>query len=173
MVWIFVSVVLIAVVYLTIQFPAFRKAISICLGLIVVAVAAGAGLLYYNQIQDEKLAELSRRLIRPDEIEITDVVLGHEILDYWKVQGQVTNRSVHELTGFTLKITVRDCPVSGKGCTVIGEDDGSTPSYSFSVPSKQMRAFEVSVNLRNLPKPVKWEKWDWNYVIQEVRGKVK
>ena len=76
MAWIFVSVLLIAVVYLAVQFPAFRKAIWICLVLIVVAVAAGAGWLYYGNIQSEKRAELSRHLIRPDEIVFTNTVLS-------------------------------------------------------------------------------------------------
>ncbi len=33
-----------------------------------------------------------------------------------------------------------------------------------------MRAFELYVSLSDMPKATKWE---WNYTIQEVRGKVK
>jgi hypothetical protein len=105
MVWLFLSVVLIAVVYLAIQFPAFRKAIWVCLALL----SAGAGWLYYAKIEDdkraEKRAEFSRRLIRPDEIVFTDLGLRHSF--GWEVKGNVTNRSSHELSGFTLKVIVQ------------------------------------------------------------------
>jgi len=164
--WLFAAVVLIVVVYLAIQFPAFRKAIWICLALLLVAVAAVAGALYYQQIEGEKRAELSRRLIRPDEIVITDSVLGSPY-GSWKVTGNITNRSSHELSGFTLKIKVQDCPQSGR-CVTIGENDAST--YSLSVPPNQMRAFELYVSLDNMPKP---QKMQWTYSVQEVRGKLK
>jgi hypothetical protein len=99
MVWLFISVVLIAVLYLAVQFPAFRKAIWICLALLFIVVAAGVGWLYYLKIEDDKRAELSRRLIRPDEIVFTNTVLGQSIGNLWKVKGNVTNRSSHELSG--------------------------------------------------------------------------
>jgi hypothetical protein len=35
MIWLFLSVVLILVVYLAVQFPAFRKAIWVCLALLL------------------------------------------------------------------------------------------------------------------------------------------
>jgi hypothetical protein len=88
MVWLFISVVLIAVLYLAVQFPAFRKAIWICLALLFIVVAAGVGWLYYLKIEDDKRAELSRRLIRPDEIVFTNTVLGQSIGNLWKVQRQ-------------------------------------------------------------------------------------
>ena len=109
MVWLFISVVMIIVVYLAVQFPAFRKAILVYLALLFIAVAAGAGWLYYEKIENDKRKELSRRLIRPDEIVFTDTVLAQTYWS-WKVKGNVTNRSSHELSGFTLKIIVR-CPV--------------------------------------------------------------
>jgi hypothetical protein len=195
MVWLFISVVLIVVVYLAVQFPAFRKAILVCLALLFIAVAAGAGWLYYGKIEDDKREELSRRLIRPDEIGFTHTVLG-QTYGSWKVKGNVTNHSSHELSGFTLKIIVQDCPsslsptsrpqtgwdafplvepfeqtkeptVSGRHCTTIGENDAS--AY-VSVPPNQMRAFELYVRLRDMPKPTKWE---WTYSVEEARGKVK
>jgi hypothetical protein len=88
MVWLFISVVLIAVLYLAVQFPAFRKAIWICLALLFIVVAAGIGWQYYLKIEDDKRAELSRRLIRPDEIVFTNTVLGQSIGNLWKVQRQ-------------------------------------------------------------------------------------
>lgn len=166
MVWLFISVVMIIVVYLAVQFPAFRKAILVCLALLFIAVAAGAGWLYYEKIENDKRKELSRRLIRPDEIVFTDTVLA-QTYGSWKVKGNVTNRSSHELSGFTLKIIVRDCPVSGERCTTIGENDAS--AY-LSVPPNQMRAFELYVSLYDMPQAAKW---GWTYIVQEVRGKVK
>jgi hypothetical protein len=168
MAWLFISVVLIAVVYLAVQFATFRTAIWVLFGLLFIVVAAGTGWLYHNKNEYDKREALSRRLIRPNEVAITDAVLGQTYGSSWKVKGNVTNRSSHELSGITLKIAVQDCPVSGGSCTTIGEDHAE--AYSLSVPPNQMRAFDVHVNLQDMPKPTKWE---WTYTIQEVRGKVK
>jgi len=166
MVWLFLSVLLVVVVYLAIQFPAFRA-------VLLIVIVAGAGLLYYikvendkSKVEDDKRTELSRRLIRPDEVVFTDTVLG-QTYGSWKVKGNVTNHSAYELSGFTLKIKVQDCPVSGDHCTTVGEDE---VSRYLSVPPNQMRAFEHYVSLYNMPKLTKW---GWTYTVQEVRGKVK
>lgn len=166
MIWLFLSVLLVVLVYLAIQFPAFRKALRVCLTVLFIAVVAGAAWLYYGKLEEDKQRELSRRLIRPDEIIFTDTVLG-QTYGSWKVKGNVTNRSPNELSGFTLKIKVQDCPVSGDRCTTIGENEVST---YLSVPPNQMRAFESYVSLYDMPEP---KKWGWTYTVQEVRGKVK
>src|SRR5262249_31476344 len=117
----------------------------------------------------DKRKELSRRLIRPDEIGFTDTVL-QSYGGSWHVKGNVTNRSAYELEGFTLKIKVQDCPVSGDGfdhCTTIGESEVST---YLSVPPNQMRAFDDYVSLSHMRQP---KKLAWSYTVREVRGKVK
>jgi hypothetical protein len=166
MVWLFLSVVLIIVMYLAVQFPVFRKVILVCLTMLFLVVAAGTGWLYYEKIENDKREELSLRLIRSDEIVFTNTLLG-QTYGSWKVKGNVTNRSSHELLGFTLKIILRDCPVPDGHCTTIGENDAS--AY-LSVPPNQMRAFELYVNLHDMPQATKW---GWAYTVQEVRGKVK
>ena len=166
MVWLFLSVVLLVAVYLAVQFPAFRKAVGVCLALLVIVVAAGAGWLYYENLEDQKRRELSRRLTSPNEISITDAVLG-QTYGSWKVKGNVTNHSSHELSGLTLKIKVQDCPISSGRCTTIGENDVST---YLSVPPNQMRAFEQYVSLHDMPTLTKWQ---WSYDIREVRAKLK
>jgi hypothetical protein len=62
MVWLFLSVLLVVVVYLAIQFPAFRA-------MLLIVIVAGAGGLYYIKVESdksnveyEKRRELSRRL---------------------------------------------------------------------------------------------------------------
>ena len=62
MVWLFLSVLLIVVVYLAIQFPAFRA-------MLFIVMVAGAGGLYYIKVENDKSnveydkrRELSRRL---------------------------------------------------------------------------------------------------------------
>jgi|SRR5215831_18217347 len=99
MVWLFLSVLLVVVVYLAIQFPAFRKALRVGLALLFIVIVAGAGWLYYTKLEDDKRTELSRHLIRPDEIVFTDAVLG-QTYGSWQVKGNVTNRSAYELEGF-------------------------------------------------------------------------
>ena len=166
MFWLFLSVLLVVVVYLAIQFPAFRKALRVCLAVLFIVIVAGAGWLYYTKLEDDKRAELSRRLIRPDEVVFTDTVLG-QTYGSWTVKGNVTNHSAYELEGFTLKIKVQDCPVLGDRCTTVGESEVST---YLSVPPNQMRAFEHYVSLYDMPKLTKW---GWAYTVQEVRGRVK
>jgi hypothetical protein len=166
MIWLFLSVVLILVVYLAVQFPAFRKAIWVGLALLLIAIVAGGGMVYYQHKEDERRTELSRRLIRLDEIDFTDLRLRN-IGSSWRVTGNVSNRSAHELSGFTLKIRVHDCPIAGR-CTTIGENDAT--AYLLSVPPNQTRAFDEGVYLRDMPEPTKLE---WSYSVQEVRAKVK
>ena len=62
MVWLFLSVLLVVVVYLAIQFPAFRA-------MLFIVMVAGAGGLYYIKVENDKSnveydkrRELSRRL---------------------------------------------------------------------------------------------------------------
>jgi hypothetical protein len=131
-----------------------------------ILVVGVAGWLYSLKIDGDKQQELSRRLIRPDEIAFTDAALG-QTYGSWRVKGNVTNRSAHELSGFTLKIKVQDCPVSSDRCTTVGENEVTT---YLSVPPNQMRAFEEFVYLRDMPQP---KKLAWSYTVQEVRGKVK
>jgi hypothetical protein len=135
---------------------------------VFVAVLAGVGWLYYQSTEtkkrEEKREALSRRLIRADEIVLSDMVLGQSS-GFWRVKGNVTNRSSHALSGFKLKIVVRDCP-SETSCTTIGE--GLVSTY-VSVPPNQRRAFDDSVSLRDMPQPTKW---GWSYSVQEVRADV-
>jgi hypothetical protein len=44
--WLFLSVLLVVAVYLAIQFPAFRKALGVCLALLLILVAAGVAWMY-------------------------------------------------------------------------------------------------------------------------------
>jgi hypothetical protein len=163
--WLFLSVLLVVAVYLAIQFPAFRKALGVCLALLLILVAAGVAWMYYAKLEEDKRAELSRRLIHPDEIVFTDTTLAQSY-GSWKVKGKVTNRSAHELSSFKLKIVVRDCPAPS-GCMTIGEDEVST---YLSVLPNQTRAFERFVTLHNMPQPTKL---GWTYSVQEIRGQVK
>jgi hypothetical protein len=55
-------VVLIVVVYLAVQFPAFRKAILVCLTLLATAVAVWVGWLDQKDKENQKRTELERRL---------------------------------------------------------------------------------------------------------------
>jgi hypothetical protein len=73
MIWLFLSVSLVVLVYLAIQFPAIRKAIKVCLIVLFFVVAGGLAWLFYLNVEEHNRAELSRRLIRLDEILFTDI----------------------------------------------------------------------------------------------------
>jgi hypothetical protein len=99
--------------YLAIRSQGFSKALRVCLAVLFILAVGVVGWLYYLKIEGDKQEELSRRLIRPDEIVFTDTLLGQSF-GSWRVKGNVTNRSAHELSGFTIKIEVQECPVSWK-----------------------------------------------------------
>jgi hypothetical protein len=61
-------------------------------------VAVGVGWLYYVKIQEDKRAELSRRLINPDEIVFTDTVLGLPPSQTRAFEEQVALRDMPEPT---------------------------------------------------------------------------
>jgi Ca2+/Na+ antiporter len=164
MVWLFLSAVLIVTVILAARFNTFRKAILTILGLIVAAAVVGGGWLYYQNREGEKREALAWRLIQPDQLAFSDMVLG-ESSGFWRVRGNVANRSSRALSGFKLKIMVRDCP-AGSSCVTIGED---LVSAYVSVPPGQKRSFDQSVRLYDMPTPTKLE---WGYSVQEVRAEV-
>jgi len=62
MVWLFLSVLLVVVVYSAVQFPAFRKALRVCLAVLVIVIVAGAASLYYMKIESDKYEERSLNL---------------------------------------------------------------------------------------------------------------
>ena len=62
MVWLFLSVLLLVGVFLAIYFPAFRKALRVCLAVLFIVVAGGAAWLYYTNVHEHQRAELSRLL---------------------------------------------------------------------------------------------------------------
>src|SRR5215510_9509924 len=53
-----------------------QQALGVCLVLLLVLVGGGVGWFYYTKLEEDRRAELSRRLIRPDEIVFTDTTLG-------------------------------------------------------------------------------------------------
>jgi hypothetical protein len=55
-----------------------------------------------------------------------------------------------------------------KKCSVIGE--GIASSSSMSIPSGQSRAFDESVEFRNLP-PLKPNEWSWTYSIDRISAR--
>jgi hypothetical protein len=70
--------------YLAIRSQGFSKALRVCLAVLFILAVGVVGWLYYLKIEGDKQEELSRRLIRPDEIVFTDAI-GPII---WKLAGQ-------------------------------------------------------------------------------------
>src|SRR5262245_8525157 len=102
MVWLFLSVVLVVAVVLAVCFNTFRKAILTIRGLIGAAAVVGGGWLYYQDREATKREALAWRLIQPDQLAFSDMVLGQSS-GLWRVRGNVANRSSRALSGFKLR----------------------------------------------------------------------
>jgi hypothetical protein len=161
--WIFASVVFLAVVFLLVRFPRFRRWFAIIvLGVMVVGAVGGVGAYLYNERETDRL----RGLIKPGDLKLEGLRLTppSSLSSYWEVKGKVMNVSQHSLQAFTLKITVKDCP-DPNSCIVVGE---SNDSVWVEVPPNQMRAFSDLVTFQNLPQLVGMR---WDFVLTEARAK--
>jgi hypothetical protein len=149
--WLVALIAVIVFVWLLVRLPRFRIAVALIVVLLVALV------IFWIQADKNREAK-SHTLILPSQIELHDVILRHP-LGSWEVVGSVKNDSPYTLTGFTLEITVRDCP-EGSDCIVIGEDN--VKIWLLTVPPSQLRTFQGFASLSNMPTP---KKPTWNYKL--------
>jgi hypothetical protein len=153
--WLVALLAGIGFVWLLIVSPRFRIAV------IVIAVILVAIVVFWIQADKHREAK-SHALISLSQIELQEVRVGKSS---WGVVGNVKNNSTHTLTGFTLRITVRDCP-ENVDCIVIGEGD---VDILVTVPPGQLRSFDGFLNLSNMPTP---KKPTWNYYLVQTTAKI-
>lgn len=156
--WLVALIAGIGFVWLLVVSPRLRVIVAF------IAVTLVAIVVFWIQADKDREAK-SHALISPSQVELHDVVL-RQSLGSWEVVGTVKNNSPHTLTGFTLKITVRDCPESSD-CIVIGEDD--VKIWLLTVPPSQLRTFQGFASLSNMPTP---KKPAWNYRLVETTAKM-
>lgn len=109
--------------------------------------------------------EITRPLVRPDELEFTDLVLtvpGGFVVS--KLSGRVKNNSAHPVVGVTARITLLDCDQDNK-CDVIGETDQNIAPV---IPAGQARDFFEHPDFRGATVR---GRMDWKYTITEVQAR--
>jgi hypothetical protein len=156
--WLVALIAVIVFVWLLVAFPRFRIAV------VFIVVALVAMVIFWIKAENDRDAK-SHSLISQSQLELHDVAL-RKSYGSWEVVGTVKNNSAHTLTGFTLQITVRDCP-ENSDCIVIGEDN--VKIWLLTVPPSQLRTFEGFALLSNMPTP---KKLVWNYKLVETTARI-
>jgi hypothetical protein len=154
--WLVALVVGIAFVWLLIVSPRFRGTVAFITAALVAIVA-----FWIRADKDREVK--SHALISISQVELRDVVLRKPSV-FWEVAGNIRNNSQHTLTGFTMRVTVNDCRIAAD-CIVIGEED---IDIRVTVPPTQLRSFDGSPNLSNMPTP---KKSTWDYKLIKTTAK--
>jgi hypothetical protein len=152
------TIIIIFIVVLAIVFPGFRNF------LLVVLVLGGAAIFYFTQ-KENRASELRQKAqataeriaysaITANDLALSDVSLKYFALDYWTLEGLVTNNSKHSLLSMTFQVTMKDCEDKAKPytCRIVGQ---ATQPAHVEVPPAQTRSFQTySLEFRNMPKEV-------------------
>jgi hypothetical protein len=139
------------------KLPSFRKVVLIIAGVITLTVI---GYTAY----DKQQTEASKRLVRFDQLDFTDMRLG--LGDYAsKLTGRVKNNSKYTVFEVRASIRALDCDQNEK-CEVIGEEEQDIVPV---VPPGQVRDVDKSIYFSGNTKPR--GKFQWNYRITEVRAR--
>ena len=143
------------------RFPVYRWAIAA--GLMLVSVVFGAYLLLSEPAFKSQSAALPASLL-----ELRDITINADPR-FVTIRGQVHNLSTSaNLLDMSLRLSALDCPAEVEPiaeCIVIGADDAVA---RVSVPAGQLRAFEATFLIRNLPRPDGVLRW--HYLITDTRA---
>jgi hypothetical protein len=162
MTWIAGIVVVLALVWLSLKSPGFRVFV------LVAVVLVGAGIWWFVSRQEEK-ARLASELIKPSEVQLSDLSLRDSVGTRKVFTGRVKNLSTaYTLSTISLRLTAYDCPGQEvtKECDIIGQAD-VTPALR--VPPGEVRTFDEYVSFANMPKA---RNFRWSYVLDSVRAQV-
>lgn len=136
--------------------------------MLVAVVLVGAGIWWFVGRQEEK-ARLAGELIKPSEVQLSDLSLRDSVGTRKVFTGRVKNLSTaYTLSTISLRLTAYDCPDREitKECDIIGQAD-ATPSVR--VPPGQVRSFEEYVSFFNMPRA---RNFRWSYGLDGVRAEV-
>ena len=125
--------------------------IRIAVGLIMAALVAI--ILYSMTAKNNREAEY-HSVTSPSELAFSDATLTHT-LGKWEIKGVIKNNSPRTVTGFWLKVTVRDCP-NDSPCATIGEE---IRHIVMNIPPSQTRIFDKGDLFSSemlIPKELKW-----------------
>jgi hypothetical protein len=157
---VFWALIVIAAVYALVKYPAFRKSVLAIAGVLAVMVL---GYMLY----DKQQAEASKRLVRAEELEFTDMRLGpEEFGSSYKLVGRVKNNSRYAVFSIQAKVRVLDCDEKSH-CDVVGEEERDIAPF---VPAGQARDIDTSLYFSSGTKVR--NQFQWSYTIGEIRARV-
>ena len=157
MVWV---LVVIACVYFAIKFRAFRIALVAIVGLLALAIT-----IYLSRQHEDE--EKSKHLVRPDQLEFSDLRLGPASYgSSYVLTGRARNSSQYTVFDVVAKIRILDCDEQSH-CDVVGEEN------MFEMwpllPPGQIREINSDVFFGSGTKVR--GKFQWNYEITEIRAR--
>jgi hypothetical protein len=151
------AIVIVAVLYFTIESAGFRKVLG------VVALTA-VGLLAVGFL----VSELNRSPPTPREaINLNDLMLNAKssrVNDWqWDIDGVAQNNSDKPIDSIRVHLLLQDCPRDGGSCVVVGEEWRNLDVY---VPVGQAREFGVAVTFNGAPPEAaaNLRQFKWNVV---------
>jgi hypothetical protein len=151
MVWIGGIAVVCIIVWLLVQSVAFRV-------FLLAAALIGAGAAWWFANREREESRLATEVIKPSELELSDVTLRHAVGTRRVISGRAKNLSAtYTLAGFSLRLTAYDCPGQEitKECDIIGQADVAP---AVQVPPGQVRSFDEYVSFYNMP-PARHFRW--------------
>ena len=153
------ALLLIVSIIALVKFPSFRKAIFVIAGVLALTVVG-----YF--VYDREQTEASKRLVRIDELDFTDMRLGPESLgSSYKLVGRVKNNSRYSVFGIQAKIHVLDCDDKSH-CEVVGEEEQNIAPL---IPPGQVRDIDTSVYFGG-GTHVR-DHFQWNYTVSEIQAR--
>jgi len=155
---VFWALLLIAGIIALVKFPSFRKATLAIVGVLVLVIVG-----YF--VYDKQQTEASKKLVRAEQLEFTDMRLGPESYgSSYKLTGRVKNNSQYTVFGIQAKIRVLDCDEKAH-CEVVGEEQ---ENIGPTIPPGQVRDIDNSIYFSS-GTHVRG-RFEWNYVINEIRA---
>ncbi len=162
--WVAAVLAFVAVVYFSITYSMFRRAVLFLLALLVVASVLGGIAAYIYQKYEEDRRARAASLIQKSDLGFSQFTMetptnSSALLD---VVGVVKNNSAYTVDSLTITITIRDCDEGESSCEVVGSNDVWD---SITIPPGQVREFRGLASFDGLPS---LKNWRWSYTVKDV-----
>ncbi len=164
--WLISFLVVVIAIWLFVVSKTFR-----ILAIAVLVLVVG-GIFAWFEYQ-ERQTRIAQSLIKHEEIEIRDLFLSKKSFSSYRLSGSLKNLNPsYTLSSMRLNLTFYDCPTGGGDkpedwveCEIIGEEQ---VSLFLTVPPGQVRGFDRSVYVSDLPKMKR--RFAWGYSIESTRA---
>jgi len=155
----FWAILLIAAIVAFFLFPAFRKTVLVVCGVLALAI-------FIYVANQKHQTEESKRLVRAEDLEFTDMRLGPEFGSSYRLTGRVRNKSQYTVFEIRARIRALDCDEKSN-CDVIGEEEEW--DIAPLLPPGQVRDIDTSIYFGSAMQV--HGQFQWNYTIIEIRAR--